>query len=76
MQFIDRISTASYSSLHYRDGFGLCSLYNVVLRIDLPRKNLLIGRNFEEIRIDFEQQFLYIYYRNNKSCCITFDEIK
>jgi hypothetical protein len=72
-RFIDTIF--KYKSLHYRDGPSLCSLYDVILCIELPRKNLLPGRTFQHVLIDLEQHHLQIYYRNGKSSCIRFDEL-
>jgi len=65
-----------YKSYHYRDGSTLNDLYNVILKKTLPRQHLVIGRKLPHILIDFDYEKIVIYYNNNKSCCILFDEIE
>jgi len=72
-KFIDDLF--EYESFHYRDGPALCSLYDVTLLIDLPRKNLSVGRKFQHVLVDLEEKCFKIYYKNNKSSCIYFHEL-
>ncbi len=40
-----------------------------------PRKNLCAGRRFERVRVDLESEQIFVFYRNEKSCCITLSEL-
>lgn len=71
-RFIDNIF--KYNDFHYHDGESLLSLYSVTLLVDLPRKNLTTGRKFYHVLWDFDNHCLKIYYKNNKSCGIDFNE--
>jgi hypothetical protein len=62
--------------VHYREGLELMDLYGVTLKIDLPRKNLAKNRKFEHIFIDYGYAWIYIYYKNHKSCRIGFGEVQ
>ncbi len=75
-EYVDVDSIFSWTeAVHYRDGPSLMDLYSVTLLIDLPRKNLKKGRKFEHMLVDYDYQKIKIYYKNDKSCCVWFNEI-
>lgn len=74
-----------YEYNHHRDGFELQSLFNVILLKNFPGTNLVKGRKFEQVDLDYELGHIIFYFKGSydyfgekrrKSCCIRFDELE
>lgn len=65
----------SWEWIHWRGGLELVDLFDVVLLVDLPRRNLIKGRRFKHIFVDFDLGGIYIHYENEKSCRVDFHEL-